>query len=389
MLDRSRFVKGVLASAMILLLSGCAVTTGEGINGDNTSSAIKLADSDAKAQQDQGPDVKPSIPGVETGYILPTLQQGDSFTFDTPMSTWHVDAVKNGKVYWSGDHSGTQVTSLNPLFPALSWSSQVMGSGTRKIGNIHGTIFPLKEGGHVSFQTIVTSSKASGLATFYWSCTAVSSQQTTVPAGTFETVKVRCERQGSGVWTFYYAPKIGYYVRVDHVDAASGQTSTRRLVAFNRPSLHMSVSNDLKYNDQNRNSVSQGQSSSAMTGRSPLSVVSPSSSHNMTMTGKQGDTGIISHDWQNMYGIHVVSFKDKNRVRAGYQDFVRQYKGILGSHVMPFIEQANVPQRGGVFYRVVVGAMSKEKARSVCDQIRSQGVSFCRVTSLAHATPLK
>ncbi len=168
------------------------------------------------------------------GAPLPVYETGDSFTFGEPPATWTVVAVKGNRVTWRNDSGDEQVTSRNPLLPALEWRSARFGSGRRVISDTAGALFPMRVGAFMRFKSTVTTDAPPYGWVYTWTCRVVDRQRVAGPAGPVDTFKVVCARLGSkrNDIVFYYAPAIGHYVLKESRQANGQGAIVRQLMAY-------------------------------------------------------------------------------------------------------------------------------------------------------------
>jgi hypothetical protein len=155
---------------------------------------------------------------------LPEYGVGDSYRFSDG-TTESVVAVDRDQVRWSGA-GGTYVTSREVLLPRLGWIGPTV-QGERRIAGAEPLLFPLRPGKSVMFSAARTVRSQTGgtavAATENWRCDVASTVRVETGAGTFDTWRVTCamteqpETSRSSVvqQNFYYAPEIGFYVRLE------------------------------------------------------------------------------------------------------------------------------------------------------------------------------
>src|SRR5579883_1460595 len=155
---------------------------------------------------------------------LPNYGLGDSYHF-TDGSSDTVIAVDDNLVHWRGE-GGTFDTSHDVLLPRVAWNTG-NAQGERQIGAGPVLLFPLETGKSVKFTASRTVRSANGAtdATVqeHWNCSVVGTERVSTRVGDFDTWRVDCAMQeeppvtGHGLVqrSFYYAPAIGYYVRVE------------------------------------------------------------------------------------------------------------------------------------------------------------------------------
>lgn len=173
----------------------------------------------------------------------PSYEVGSTFVY----SDGRVDTVaglKGDLVRWIRN-DGTKFTAhRNFLLPWYYWQSEAE-SGTATLAGEPEVLWPRRTGREhrFSIKTMVQKSAGSdSLAdwTEVWRCRFRGSEQVTVVAGRFETVKLTCSRDATDSRpalerTWHYAPDIGHYVRVTDASSGSRKKQQTDLVAI-RPS---------------------------------------------------------------------------------------------------------------------------------------------------------
>ncbi|MTI09558.1 SPOR domain-containing protein [Curvivirga aplysinae] len=162
-----------------------------------------------------------------------SLIPGDRFRWDNPDMTWTVTSAEQDKLNWESDTGAQQETSLNPLFPALAWSSD-SGAGKRLLSQLQGSFFPMEVGAQVLFKSTVSTDKPPYAWEFDWACIVAGETRVNLPMAAFDTFRVECSRQKPETWTFYYAPSLGYYVMTEHVGRTGGAVKRRILTGYDR-----------------------------------------------------------------------------------------------------------------------------------------------------------
>lgn len=173
----------------------------------------------------------------------PTYKAGSTFVYsDGRVDT--VASLKGDMVRWIRN-DGTRFTAhRNFLLPWYYWQSEVE-SGTVTLAGEPKDIWPLRTGRERKFSTQTMVQKTAGsnsLADWAeaWRCRFEGLEQLSVAAGQFRTVKFTCSRDATASGpalerTWYYAPKIGHYVRVIDASPDIGKKQHTDLVAI-RPS---------------------------------------------------------------------------------------------------------------------------------------------------------
>ena len=63
----------------------------------------------------------------------PQYRVGDVYAFDNPEVTWRVVSIGEDRIHWRSSKGDSQITTANPLLPALEWQSEHFGHGRRVI----------------------------------------------------------------------------------------------------------------------------------------------------------------------------------------------------------------------------------------------------------------
>ncbi len=150
--------------------------------------------------------------GGGAGASLPTFQKGDRLVYDAPDHTRRVTSVLADRVQWNIPDAGSMVTPRNPFVPPLRWSGGGGNSGSQSVEGDPDALFPLKVGRSVRFTTSGKNRKSGKQWTLDWQCEATKRHRLSVPAGSFNTVRVVCDNRMM-TQTYDYAPAIGYWVR--------------------------------------------------------------------------------------------------------------------------------------------------------------------------------
>jgi len=173
----------------------------------------------------------------------PTYKTGSTFVYsDGRVDT--VASLKGDMVRWIRN-DGTRFTAhRNFLLPWYYWQSKAE-SGTVTLEGEATALWPRRTGRDHAFSTQTMVQKTAGsddLASWTeaWRCRFMGPQQLTVAAGQFKTLKFTCSHDATAASpalerTWYYAPKIGHYVRVIDTSPGIGKKQHSDLVAI-RPS---------------------------------------------------------------------------------------------------------------------------------------------------------
>jgi hypothetical protein len=150
------------------------------------------------------------------------------------------DNGKGMRVSWSDLSGPSYRRSRNFVVPVLEWRSG-RGSGKREVRGNPDSLWPISKSRSARFR-VITETRANPQAAFkrsvsLWVCTSAKPRRFTVPAGTFDTIPVKCERYSTTAMRLLeqrewdYAPELGHYVRRVAVNYLQGTKRTAELVA--------------------------------------------------------------------------------------------------------------------------------------------------------------
>ncbi len=177
----------------------------------------------------------PELPAA----ALPEYAVGEYFAFDDGRSAV-VTAVSNQQVTWHYNNGATSTGYRNFILPALTW--QRNGSRGKATSSAPADmLWPLatgKRGQYQSRQVITRNDQANATQlSRQWYCSVEGTKRVSVPAGSFDTYVIACERYSStgqswrATRRYYYAPDLGHYViREDQYRNRPGRV--RQLVAY-------------------------------------------------------------------------------------------------------------------------------------------------------------
>lgn len=157
---------------------------------------------------------------------LPRFSPGDTFRFNNGQAD-RVVAVSGDRVDWR-TNDGSFVTTRNVLLPAISWTNPE-DSGERQLSARPGTLFPLEPGESAVFSATRTDrDRRTGRSRSIhevWNCEVPGAATVDTGAGPVSAYKIACEVRSSDgtalTRTSYYAPALGYVVRIDNGDNRS------------------------------------------------------------------------------------------------------------------------------------------------------------------------
>ena len=318
----------------------------------------------------------------------PGFDVGDSFTFDNPEETWSVVAIEDGNAIWESDSGESQHTEMNPLLPALQWSSPTQGNGKRLLTNVQGSLFPLSVGAKTTFRSTVSMSLPPYAWEADWSCEITGIEQVEVPAGNFVTFVVSCLRAGSDVNTFHYAPDLGHWV-VSTSQSGQGDTArSRRLVSFTkvRPMTLVIGTDTTGRTVMSAEPAAPLEAPVAEPAESPkmktatqTAPAKPAPKPGMPAAGKNTVAKIMAPSGNGL-GIHLASYKNRANVDGGWRQFVSQ-NGDLLAGLQPVVRRVNLASKG-TFYRLMAGPIGdRGEAQRICKALSARGV-YCKVMPL-------
>ena len=347
------------------------------------------------------------------------LNVGDTFTFSNPTTAYTVRSITVDSIFWDADNDEQSVTTHNLLMPAASWSSEGRGQGSREITQVQGGLFPLAVGNTMSFKAVTSANISPYRWESFWSCSVINRGFVTVVAGEFDAYVITCSRSSLDEVTFYFAPKLGHYVRQEVKAPGNPEVYVRELIAYDRPSLSYAAGLPSRVDNTLMTGISPGSQAKFRSTHLPgeTSVESDledaiaaqrrmagSSVRNTFSEGAaQGEAGqeksdnavmrrdsssvqkgsnavarVLSQEAPSGIYAHLASYQEEENVSIG--------ENVLRTSV-PALREAsftsmlvNVPSKGGDFFRLFVGPFSSaSEAMSVCNSVRELG-RYCQVT---------
>lgn len=338
------------------------------------------------------------------------LNVGDSFTFSNPTTTYKVRSITVDSIFWDTDGGEQSVTTHNLLLPAASWSSESRGQGSREITQVQGGLFPLAVGNTMSFKVVTKANISPYRWDSFWSCSVINRGFVTVVAGEFDVYIITCSRSSLEEITFYFAPKLGHYVRQEVNSPGNPEVYVREMIAYDRPNLSYSagvpsrvdntlmtgispgsrakfrstylpsrdsldskVEDAVRVQQQFNNNARDSLAATSSTVRTPSRTVTVrdagSSSSSVANVSVQGYPMGIN--------IHLASYKKEKNLDVGWrylQGKVSVLRGLSSSSLL-----VDIPSRGGLFYRLFAGPFpSSSSASSICSEVKSAG-EYCQV----------
>jgi len=158
---------------------------------------------------------------------LPSYRMGDAYTYSSGR-TETVAAVGDERILWRNDLESEFERYPNFVLPtALARTKR--GVVTRTVDVPADVLWPLVPGTRRQFTSEVrVNAVDDGRERLYWRnwvCSVVGPEQIAVQFGTFDAVKISCDRYSHGQWrqtrVWYYVSEIGHYIK--RVDLVQGQ----------------------------------------------------------------------------------------------------------------------------------------------------------------------
>ncbi|MEQ9491230.1 MAG: SPOR domain-containing protein [Alphaproteobacteria bacterium] len=374
------------ALVVILAVSGCSgfglsdgSSDGDATTGDLTADEVVLA---------QAP---------------PHYEVGDVYAFDNPDVTWQIVAIDGDGIHWVSDTGEKQTTAANPLLPALAWESARRGSGKRLISDEKGGLFPLKVGNKLTFKSTVSTDKPPYAWEFDWACEVLSREPVDSPAGEFNAFKVMCGRQRPDELVFYYAPKVGHYLRMEVAGDPGEEPLIRSLVGFRRiastrPATQVIASGGDVPPEEPEAAGSGGNLD--WSGNAPATIapvtsedtaVSTEAVTDVPQSGMSEPVDLAAASAEAIapsapeaatggYGLHLASYKAESSVDTGWAQLKRQLSGLIDG-LSPVVKRVDLGSKG-IFYRLHAGPVENQTAAAeMCREIKLRGV-YCKVEPL-------
>lgn len=170
---------------------------------------------------------------------LPRYQRGDAFVFSDGRVE-RVIADNGDRLTWAGLSGASYRRSRNFIVPVLQWRSG-RGIGTRQVRGNPDALWPIGKSKSARFRVITETrtnpQAASKRSVSLWVCKTSKARQFTVPAGTYVSIPVKCDRYSSTTMRLLeqrewdYAPEIGHYIRRVTINYLRGTTRKVELVA--------------------------------------------------------------------------------------------------------------------------------------------------------------
>ncbi len=147
--------------------------------------------------------------------VPPLYETGDVFAWSDGLVET-VIRIGEDRVFWRVSNGTSFNADRNFVVPPSSWD-RASGPESATVSVDARRLWPIRPGTQVSFR--VTTTGPSGTESEReWTCLPQGKKKVTVPAGTFDTHVITCQRSsvGDGEWryrTWFYAPAARHYVR--------------------------------------------------------------------------------------------------------------------------------------------------------------------------------
>jgi len=171
----------------------------------------------------------PDYDGPPLG-ALPVYRKGDAYTYSSGR-TETVAALGDEKITWRNDQDSEFERYPNFVLPTAVARTK-KGVVTQTVDVPPDILWPLVPGTRRQFNSEVsvrvTGEDRERVYWRNWVCTVAGPEPVTVQYGTFDSVKISCDRYNQGRWrqtrAWYYVPEIGHYVR--RVDRVQGRAAS-------------------------------------------------------------------------------------------------------------------------------------------------------------------
>jgi len=160
---------------------------------------------------------------------LPSYRMGDTYTYSSGR-TETVAAVGKERILWRNDLQSEFERYPNFVLPTAVARTK-NGVVTREVDVPADILWPLVPGTRRQFiSEVKVHPEGADRERIYWRnwvCAVVGPERIAVQFGTFDAVKISCDRYSRGQWRqtrmWYYVPEIGHYVK--RVDRSQGEDS--------------------------------------------------------------------------------------------------------------------------------------------------------------------
>lgn len=144
----------------------------------------------------------------------PIYSAGDSFVYNDngEVTKEQVVSVAPDRVVWTNDNSLIWTKDTALVTPQLRWSSHPeLGRGQQSITGSPDQLFPLREGNVIAYSVRGSAENAPAGWQEEHRCAVSGQEDVTVPAGTYTTFRIDCQRKGY-LDTYFYSPVVQNYV---------------------------------------------------------------------------------------------------------------------------------------------------------------------------------
>ncbi|MCF8480842.1 MAG: SPOR domain-containing protein [Rhodospirillum sp.] len=300
-----------------------------------------------------------TMKGTMPPAALPIYAVGDSYTFDNPEEIWTVAGFdEKGRLVWRSSLGSERVSSIDPILPSLKHVS-ADGRGITRIINRENELFPLRLGATTKFSESAGMDEPPYSKSYEWSCEVDKEDRVEVPAGTFDTFRVDCERDdGLGVIS-HYAPDVGYVIKREI--AMLGQPSeVRSLVASSRGSGSSTAPASLPASPSMTAEplaapLSAAPAPAAQTSMAPAAQTSMAPAAQAPMA----PAGAV--------GLQLAAYKSEAMARTGWGKLVQSNGAVLNG-LSPAIKRVEIPGKG-TFYRLFATPLTPDQAKVLCARL--------------------
>ncbi len=248
---------------------------------------------------------------------LPDYSVGEFFSFDDGTPTV-VTAISNEKITWRYNNGATSTGYRNFILPALEWKSANSHSKTTSTAPVD-MLWPLLTGNQSQYESHQIISKKDQIESTErsrkWSCAVEGIKRVNVPAGSFDTYIIACQRYSntSNTWRatrrYYYAPDLGHYVvREDRYRSRPDQT--RKLVTYGFNSTFLSERDQINLNRELQKTLNNNPDGVAGIWKNKLGDITamliPVSSY----------AGINSSQCRDYYSVYSLKGRIRKNVRS-------------------------------------------------------------------------
>jgi hypothetical protein len=194
-----------------------------------------------------------ALAGAASAAPLPRYELQDTFIYDNGRVEQLV-AADGERLTWSTFAGRHYVRDRNFMVPLLQWETGE-SKGTRQASPEVHSLWPLKPGKRTRFRVLTDAdvqmkdgSTRRRRTTELWSCRVLPPVAISVPAGTFESLEIRCERFSPRTMRilseerWYYSEEVGHYISRSWVELSTGRRTGYALVA----ALHGREANPLR-----------------------------------------------------------------------------------------------------------------------------------------------